>query len=333
MLQRLALALGRQPRRLLSSSAATSSIARYSVQLAHENTYLSYSRNAIISTVAGGALVQYDKSQGRTPLAGAGMLAMGGLFMYSGTIMYIASAIRMRHALAWTRTDLTLSMLTAAWPVALWTTSLMCLIGTTPGWVLEGLRRIESHLPVELRISLFLDPPALYPACRLLQGVLADEQARLRMVRRHAAGHWSLTKPVRAPLTDEDVVVIITRRLERLELLQSGLHEAARSERAVPTAVVAPLLEKLRIELEQLEKVIEADSAPQRDWILPGSWWAATVLSADHRQLCSELVGVRRLLGRVEGVKFTAMAFAARGQQGVRPAGPEEARLLKGRWL
>ena len=56
---------------------------------AHDNTYLSYSRNAIISTVAGGALVQHHKAEGKPPLAGAGLLLMGGMFMYVGSGLYV----------------------------------------------------------------------------------------------------------------------------------------------------------------------------------------------------------------------------------------------------
>ena len=75
-------------RRALSSPvspADAASLQKMSARLTLENTYLSYTRNAVISTVAGGALVQYHKSQGRPPLAGSGLLLMGGIFMYSGS--------------------------------------------------------------------------------------------------------------------------------------------------------------------------------------------------------------------------------------------------------
>lgn len=73
--------------RVLSARAASSSsktvdsmkIARWSARLSHDNTFLSYHRNAIIATVAGCALIQYRKGEGRPPLAGAGLLTMGGL--------------------------------------------------------------------------------------------------------------------------------------------------------------------------------------------------------------------------------------------------------------
>ena len=69
----------------MSSSPASASataeksaakIGRWNARLAHDNTFLSYHRNAIIATVAGRALIQYRKGEDRPPLAGAGMLAM-----------------------------------------------------------------------------------------------------------------------------------------------------------------------------------------------------------------------------------------------------------------
>ena len=56
------------PQRLLCSSAGASSsgssrsqrVAIWSVRLAHDNTFLSYHRNAIIATIAGSAMVQSE---------------------------------------------------------------------------------------------------------------------------------------------------------------------------------------------------------------------------------------------------------------------------------
>ena len=69
----------------------------------------------------------------------------------------------------------------ALWPNALWSVSLACLLDETPTWLIEGLRHVEHRLPNVVRSSLFLDPPALYPVCRLLQaqgyelaGVITD---------------------------------------------------------------------------------------------------------------------------------------------------------------
>lgn len=141
----------------------------------------------------------------------------------------------------------------------------------------------------------------------------------------------------------------------------------AKSDRAVPTALAAPLLEKLSTEVcaltrvsttpspittlhprldsvllattrshrqprepartvlqvEQLEMVLESDASPQHDQFST-TWWMASLLSSEHRQLRDELDACRALSRRIMGVKFTAVEFAARGQAGVRPPSPEE---------
>ena len=223
-----------------------------------------------------------------------------------------------------------LSVLNASWPCALWSISLACLLDETPSWLLEGLRLVEAHLPSAVRTSLFLDPAALYPLCRLLNGVIDHEENRLNTARRHAQGYRSLTKPYRAPLTDLDVMSIIARRRERLMSIKDELYTYARSERTIPTAVAAPLLDKLRVEVQQLEKVLESDVAPQRDWP-PALWWILTQLSKEHRRLRAEMEEVRALLRRIAAVKFASAEFAARGQVGVKPQLAEEKALASRR--
>ena len=64
-----------------NTPAEASRIQRWSARLSLENTYLSFTRNAIICTVAGGALIQYQKSEGKPPLAllaGSNRDARGG---------------------------------------------------------------------------------------------------------------------------------------------------------------------------------------------------------------------------------------------------------------
>jgi hypothetical protein len=315
--------------RLLSSiprsreQADAAKVARWGVRLAYDNTFLSYHRNAMICTAAGGALVQYHKGEGRPPLAGAGLLLMGMTYMSVGTGLYIFQISRLRRVLHLGPRTVTWSLINACWPTAIWFVSLACLLDETPWWLLEWLRSVESVLPSALQSSLFLDPPALYPVCRLLQGIVTAEKRRLHTVRGHADGKWSLTKPVRAPLTDLDVVTIILRRLERLQLLSDELNNLAQSKQSVPTAIAAPLLDKLRTEILQLEKVLEADLAPQSsaNSLL---WWFATLISSEHRALRDELEGTRRLTGRISAVRFTSVAFLARGQAGAAPATKEE---------
>ena len=235
--------------------------------------------------------------------------------MYSGSVLYLVQTMRLRTALQLGPGTCLVHLLNALWPPLLWSVSLACLVDETPQWLLEGLRQCEAYLPTVLHSSLFLDPPALYPVCKLLNAVIQQEEARLRTVLRHAHGGWSLTKPARAPLTDLDVVTIISRRVERLDSIKSTLNEYARSNQAVPTALAAPVLEKLRIDMEQLEKVLEADiGKPLKQNVL--FWWLATSLSAEHKGLRNEREAVQRLLSRIAAVRFTAVEIAARGQIG-----------------
>ena len=278
-----------------STSAEQETIAKWGIRFGWDNTFLSYHRNAMIATVAGGALIQQQKSESRTPLAGAGLLLMGGLYMYVGSGYYLYQITRLATPLKLGAPSAAFAAFNACWPTLLWTVSVLCVLDETPSWLLELLRRVESHLPNVMRASLFLDPPALYPVCRLLEGVIAAEEERLRIVKRHAAGHWSLTQPARAPLTPMDVAAIIARRLQRLNTLKHALDELATSDRAVPTAIGGPLLSTLLTEVQQLEKVLEADTAPQTDGHTFLWWWLATMISREHRQLRNELDALRRL--------------------------------------
>ena len=209
-------------------TADAGKIQRWGARLAIDNTYLSYSRNAIISTVAGGALIQYHKAEGKPPLAGAGLLFMGGMFMYVGSGLYVMQIYKLAGPMRLSRLAVAWSLFNAIWPATLWSISLTCMLDEYPPWLLEGLRRVEAHLPQVLHSSLFFDPPALYPVCKVLQGVVAHEEARLQTVRRHAAGYWSLTKPKRAPLTDLDVVSIIVRRMCAATLLSRSNRQPSR---------------------------------------------------------------------------------------------------------
>ena len=251
-----------------NTPAEASRIQRWSARLSLENTYLSFTRNAIICTVAGGALIQYQKSEGKPPLAGAGLLLMGGGFMYIGSATYIQLYFHLRHPLRLGWRSIVWAVLNAAAPASLYTLAIMCVLDEYPTALLEGLRRFEGHLPTLVRASLFIDPPALYPACVLLKGVLDHERARLQIVRRHAEGHWSLAKPKRVQglLADKDVASIIVRRIERLDYLRNTLNKYAKAERAVPTAYVAPILAKLQTELSLLERSLEGGEASGSPW-------------------------------------------------------------------
>ena len=317
-----------------NTPAEASRIQRWSARLSLENTYLSFTRNAIICTVAGGALIQYQKSEGKPPLAGAGLLLMGGGFMYIGSATYIQLYFHLRHPLRLGWRSIVWAVLNAAAPASLYTLAIMCVLDEYPTALLEGLRRFEGHLPTLVRASLFIDPPALYPACVLLKGVLDHERPRLQIVRRHAEGHWSLAKPKRVQglLADKDVASIIVRRIERLDYLRNTLNKYAKAERAVPTAYVAPILAKLQTELSLLEDILETDLAPNES--LGGQtvagytlWFFASTASSEHKAMRNELEAVRMLGRRLAAIKYTAIEFAARGQLGVKQGTPEEAAL------
>lgn len=302
----------------MSSSPASASataeksaakIGRWNARLAHDNTFLSYHRNAIIATVAGCALIQYRKGEDRPPLAGAGMLAMGGLYMYVGSALYVWQVLKLRVALRLSTPVVFWSLFNAAWPLGFWSVSLACILDETPTWLLDMLRRVEHRLPSALYSSLFLDPPALYPVCRLLTTLCTHEQTRLKTVLRHASkaqqavvpGGLRLGGGSSNPLSDADVATIIKRRLERFAVLQAKLDVLARSEKPVPTALSAPILDTLLTELEMLSKVLEIDSMQGDTPLL--RWFGGWPFSSEQQRLREELEAVGALLRRINAVK------------------------------
>ena len=307
-------------------------IARWTVRLSHDNTFLSYHRNAIIATVAGCALVQYRKGEGRPPLAGAGLLAMGGLYMYVGSALYVWQVYKLRVPLRLGKWAVFWATFNAFWPVGLWSVSLACLVDETPSWLLEGLRRCEQHLPGVLHSTLFLDPPALYPVSRLLQSLVKHEEERLARVKRRASAtltyrEWLFKSNVpvtrAGPLTYSDVSEIIKRRISRLLSLQAELDALTRSGRAVPTPVTAPLLDTLILEAEQLEKVLEVDAAAFSTYdhplLLAGGWLAWCVVPTEYKLLRAEQEAIGTLIRRIKAVKTLgsiAHANAANGANG-----------------
>ena len=312
--------------RWLSTSAApvanaiatthTAKVARWSARLAHDNTFLSYHRNAIIATVAGCALIRYRKDEDRPPLDGVALLAMGGLYMYVGSGLYIWQTIKMSAALNLNARVISWSVFNATWPTTLWTIMLQCLVDETPTWLLDGLRLFEHQLPTALKASLFLDPPALYPVCRLLRGLQSHEQARLQAVRATMMTWTRPTLSADGPLSKSDIAIIIERRLDRLAALQAKLDVLARSQRAVPTALTAPLLDTLYTEAKLLEKVLEIDmSQGDRNFV---AWRVGIAFSAERRKLRDELEAVRALLRRIKAVKkLGSVGYVALASKGV----------------
>ena len=263
-------------RRLLSSAASTASavppvcsatVSRWSLRLAHDNTFLSYHRNAIIATVAGTALVQYRKGEGRPPLAAAGLLGMGGLYMYVGSVLYISQTLAMRKTLLLGAPTVAWAAFNASWPLALWTASLACMLDETPAWLLDRLCHVQSMLPAVLHSSFFLESCQLQPIVRMLHTVQEHEQRRLLTVRPQGLrvhtgkiGHVLRRDSKGMLLTNDDYETIITSRLERFAALEAKLAPLAELEQEwCPTATAVPLLDRLHTATVQLEIALDAD--------------------------------------------------------------------------
>lgn len=245
----------------------------------------------MIATVAGASLIQYRVSQERPPLAGACLLAMGGLYMYVGSGLYVWQVWKLAAPLRLGKWTIFWALFNAGWPLTLWSVSLACLLDETPTVLLDGLRLIEGQLPSMLHASLFLDPPALYPVCVILRAVVAHEQQRLARIHGHATGSHVSTMVRAGPLTDSDVATIITKRLERIGALQAKIDLLARSTDAVPTALIAPLLDTLNTEALMLEKVLEVRRQPLAAPCRPAVPWsprrsACNYCSLSLRALC-----------------------------------------------
>eukprot|EP00043_Microstomoeca_roanoka_P009207 m.87690 g.87690 ORF g.87690 m.87690 type:complete len:216 (+) comp14514_c0_seq1:243-890(+) len=105
------------------------SVIQKSLLLAHENGYLSWSRNAIIATAAGTAFYNID------PLASAGLFGMGSLFMYSGTLQYWIHAVRLHKEARFRPYQLGMMIAVPTTIVTLWTISVISLLGQAPSYL------------------------------------------------------------------------------------------------------------------------------------------------------------------------------------------------------
>lgn len=162
------------------AAASLESIARWNLRLAHDNTFLSYHRNAIIATVAGSALIAYRKGEGRPPLAAAGLLLMGGLYMYVGSALYVWQVVKLRKGLRISTPVVCWCVLNAGWPALLWTVAMQCVFDETPDWLLDGLMLVESRLPAMVHSSLFIPSNAVKPIVRLLATIQDQEETRFQ---------------------------------------------------------------------------------------------------------------------------------------------------------
>ena len=314
-------------------------IARWSLRLAHDNTFLSYARNAIIATVAGTAMYSYRKGDGRPPLAAAGLLTMGGLYIYIGSGLYVWQIFRLKQELGIGPFAVAWACFNALWPVGLWSVSLACLLDETPEWLLDGLCHMESHLPAALRSRFFLPSASLVPIVRVLDSLHELETMRLQTVLpeglalepqrnggglRHGLQRSSTLNPntrshqriVRRGsegsagtlLSNHDYATVITQRLERLTTLQCKLKPLASGEdQALSTSMVMPLLDHLQTTVTQLEIALEADV--RRCQTERARWWFNHAPTPRERLLTNELEAARVLNRRCEAVKRDNVAI------------------------
>jgi len=286
--------------RRLCSVSNQESIAQFNLRLAHDNTFLSYHRNAIIATVAGASLVQYRKDEARPPLAAASLLIMGGMYMYVGSFLYLRQLFSWRHVLHLTPLRLTWATFNASWPIVLWTTSLACIVDETPSWLLVGLQMVEKQLPPLLHKSLFVPTASLKPVLRLLTIVCDFEGDRLRVMHK--------INDDESLLTDDDYRQMIELRIERLMKMQSQLEQlSSANEDHIPSDHVVRLLDQLYGTIVHLEIAVDAEWTRLKETSTQVRWlWLInrTVLSQEQQLLLDELEAVRALKRRCMAIKF-----------------------------
>ena len=237
--------------------------------------------------------------------------------MYVGSALYISQTLAMRRTLLLGAPTVTWAVFNAAWPLALWTASLACMLDETPAWLLDRLCHVQGRLPAVLHSSFFLESCQLQPIVRMLHTVQEHEQRRLLTVRpqglRVSKGKIGLVLRRDSKgmlLSNDDYETIITSRLERFASLEAKLAPLADMEQEwCPTAIAVPLLDRLHTATVQLEVALDADVLWWKREIENGySWRGFLVRWFNHqplqlRMLREELEAVRALKRRCVAVK------------------------------
>lgn len=282
----------------------------WSLRLNHENLWLSWGRNAIIATVAGVALVQYRKSEGRPPLAAFGLLCMGGAYMLTGSLAYVVSAVVLRHAMRLSVRDLAWISVQATWPVCVWGTSFLCMLDEEPDWLMDVLRLARRFLPSVMHDSLYLAEAEqwLAPIAKLTEVVSAQERHRLRTLEYHRWWHRIGARVFdlgsTPPLSGSDDKALHCR-LAELNASCAEIRELSRLaggsvDKSVAASEVVPVLSELVELLNQLEVLLEGDVARLYDRPLWGR--IAVTTTRTERSLAHELDTIRYLRRRVTSV-------------------------------
>mmetsp|Transcript_60629 Transcript_60629/g.169419 ORF Transcript_60629/g.169419 Transcript_60629/m.169419 type:complete len:210 (-) Transcript_60629:193-822(-) len=123
-------------------------IARWGLRMNLENTYLSWTRNSIIATVAGCAMIQYKVKHSdvkRMPISGVGFLLLGFSFMTMGSMNYLCAYWQLR-------TLLKVSTPSALWigingllPPTVWISSVYCFLNGAPELMVDLLETMEDN--------------------------------------------------------------------------------------------------------------------------------------------------------------------------------------------
>jgi len=125
-------------KRPISTKSNTPDAATIAIRLNHENTMLSWSRNGVISTIAGCAMLELTSmTNGEKDViypGGLGMLGMGGCFFTIGAVNQIGSSLLYRHALKLSPAMCAWNFFNALWPISIWALSVKRMFELHPGW-------------------------------------------------------------------------------------------------------------------------------------------------------------------------------------------------------
>ncbi|XP_005110530.1 uncharacterized protein LOC101857607 [Aplysia californica] len=123
-------------------------VTEMNMRLLNENSFLSWCRNAYLSTVVGVAMI----TEGTTALAqgaGAGALAVGAMNLFWGTGCHVVNLIRLRHVTGMSTFTLFLNLIGSTLHCCLWLFVLICYIG-----FLDETRSLRSSVdgvsPIEV---------------------------------------------------------------------------------------------------------------------------------------------------------------------------------------
>jgi len=308
----------------ISAERLAAQTTAWGLRLNHENTFLSWGRNAIISTVAGVALVQYRKAEGRPPLAAFGLLCMGGAYMLTGSLAYVLSAVFLRHAMRLNVRDLVWIGVQATWPVCVWGVSFMCMLDEEPDWLMDVLRLARLFLPSAMHDSLYLVDAEqwLAPIARLTEVVSAHEKSRLRMLEYHKWWHLIGARVFNLdstpPVSGENTKALHSR-LADLKASCAEIRELVKlaadsPDRSVSASEVVLALSRLVDLLNMVEVLLEGDIARLYDRPLWGR--IAVVSSRTEKALADELDTVRYLRRRVISVPVMPKQSMLRRESG-----------------